>query len=67
MDALTFPLSNRLMVLTAPHAASTLMLELAARLSLTGELRVLEQLQKDVDEWWSWIDRYLVYQENLEI
>jgi len=42
MDALTFPLSNRLMVLTAPHAASTLMLELSARLSAAGELRVLD-------------------------
>ena len=41
MDALTFPLSNRLMVLTAPHAASTLMLELAARLfpGLAGALQ----------------------------
>ena len=42
MDALTFPLSNRLMVLTAPHAAGGLMLELAARLSGAGELRVLD-------------------------
>jgi len=42
MDALTLPLTNRLMVLTAPHAASQLMLELAARLSLNGELRVLD-------------------------
>ena len=42
MDALTFPLSNRLMVLTAPHAASMLMLELSARLSAVGELRVLD-------------------------
>ncbi len=42
MDALTLPLSNRLMVLTAPHAASKLKLELAARLSLNGELRVLD-------------------------
>ena len=42
MDALTFPLSNRLLVLTAPHAANTLMLELAARLSTAGELRVLD-------------------------
>jgi len=42
MDALTLPLANRLMVLTAPHAASKLMLELAARLSITGELRVLD-------------------------
>lgn len=29
--------------------------------------KMLEQLQKDVDEWWSWVDRYLVYQENLEM
>lgn len=42
MDALTFPLSKRLMVLTAPHAASKLMLELAARLSLAGKLCVLD-------------------------
>jgi hypothetical protein len=42
MDALTFPLSNCLMVLTAPHAASALMLELSARLSAAGELRVLD-------------------------
>ena len=42
MDALTLPLANRLMVLIAPHAASKLMLELAARLSITGELRVLD-------------------------
>jgi hypothetical protein len=42
MDALTFPLSNRLMVLTAPHAASALMLELSARLSAAGQLRVLD-------------------------
>ena len=42
MDALTFPLSNRLMVLTAPHAAGALMLELSARLSVAGELRVLD-------------------------
>ena len=42
MDALTLPLTNRLMALTAPHAASKLMLELAARLSLNGELRVLD-------------------------
>ena len=42
MDALTFPLSNRLMVLTAPHAAGALMLELSARLLAAGELRVLD-------------------------
>ena len=42
MDALTLPLSNRLLVLVAPHAAGTLMLELAARLSLNGTLRVLD-------------------------
>lgn len=42
MNTLTFPLSNRLMVLTAPHAASALMLELSARLSTVGELHVLD-------------------------
>lgn len=42
MDALTLPLSNRLLVLVAPHAAGTLMLELSARLALNGGLRVLD-------------------------
>ena len=42
MDALTLPLTNRLLVLVAPHAASALMLELAARLAVTGKLRVLD-------------------------
>jgi hypothetical protein len=42
MDVLTFPLSSRLMVLTAPHAASALMIELSARLSVAGGLRVLD-------------------------
>ena len=42
MDALTLPLANRLLVLVAPHAAAKLMLELAARLSLNGPLRVLD-------------------------
>ena len=42
MDALTLPLSNQLLVLTAPHAAVPMMLELSARLALTGELRVLD-------------------------
>jgi hypothetical protein len=42
MNALTLPLSNRLLLLVAPHAAGTLMLELAARLSLNGSLRVLD-------------------------
>ncbi len=42
MDALTLPLSNQLLVLTAPHAAVKLMLELSARLALSGELRVLD-------------------------
>ncbi len=27
---------------------------------------ILERLQQDVDVWWGWIDRFLVYQENLE-
>lgn len=42
MQALTLPLSNQLLVLTAPHAAAAMLLELAARLSLSGELRVLD-------------------------
>jgi len=42
MDALTFPLPRQLVVLTAPHAASKLMLEMAARLSTAGEVRVLD-------------------------
>jgi hypothetical protein len=42
MNALTLPLTNRLLVLTAPHAANDVMIELAARLSLAGELRVLD-------------------------
>lgn len=42
MNALTLPLSNRLLVLSAPHAAISMMLELSARLALSGELRVLD-------------------------
>ena len=42
MDALTLPLSNHLLLLVAPHAAGAVMLELAARLSLNGRLRVLD-------------------------
>jgi len=42
MNALTLPLANRMLVLIAPHAANTMMLELAARLVLAGELRVLD-------------------------
>ena len=42
MDALTLPLSNQIVLLSAPHAAAQLMLELAARLALSGELHVLD-------------------------
>lgn len=42
MDALTLPLTNQLLVLSAPHAAVPMMLELAARLALSGEVRVLD-------------------------
>ncbi len=42
MNELSLPLSNRLLVLTAPHAAAPMMLELAARLALSGGLRVLD-------------------------
>jgi hypothetical protein len=41
-QALSQPLSNRLMLVVAPHAAGSLMLELAARLSLGGAVRVLD-------------------------
>ena len=42
MDALTLPLNNQLLVLTAPHAAAPMMLELSARLAMTGDMRVLD-------------------------
>lgn len=42
MDALTLPLTNRMLLLVAPHAAAALMLELAARLAQSGPLRVLD-------------------------
>ena len=42
MQTLSLPLSNQLLVLTAPHAAASMLLELTARLSLSGELRVLD-------------------------
>ena len=42
MDALTLPLPNQILLLSAPHAAAQLMLELAARLALSGELHVLD-------------------------
>jgi len=42
MDTLALPLSNRLLVLVAPQAAETLMLELAARLALNGGLHVFD-------------------------
>ena len=42
MDAITLPLANQLRVLAAPHAAAPMMLELSARLALTGSLRVLD-------------------------
>jgi hypothetical protein len=39
---LVLPLSNHLMVVVAPQAGRTVMLELAARLALTGPLLVLD-------------------------
>ena len=40
--ALARPLGNQVMLVVAPHAANPLMLELAARLALEGEVRVLD-------------------------
>ena len=42
MDALTFPLSNQLLVVIAPHAARSRMLDLAAQLALRGAVRILD-------------------------
>ena len=28
---------------------------------------ILKALQADTDQWWSWIDRHLVYQEEAEL
>lgn len=41
-QALSLPLSNRMLLVVAPHAAGSMMLELAARLSLGGAVRVLD-------------------------
>lgn len=40
--ALARPLENQILLVVAPHAANTLMLELAARLANKGPLRVLD-------------------------
>ena len=42
MDALSLPLPNQIILLSAPRAAARLMLELSARLALSGELHVLD-------------------------
>ena len=42
MDALTFPLPNQLLVVVAPHAARSRMLDLAAQLALHGAVRILD-------------------------
>jgi hypothetical protein len=42
MDTLTFPLSNQLYLVVAPHAARSHMLDLAARLALRGSVRILD-------------------------
>ena len=42
MNTLSFPLSNQLVVVVAPHAAMPMMVEMAARLALNGSVRVLD-------------------------
>jgi len=42
MNTLSFPLSNQLVVVMAPHAAMPMMVEMAARLALNGSVRVLD-------------------------
>lgn len=42
MDALTFPLPNQLFLVVATHAARSHMLDLAARLALRGQVRILD-------------------------
>jgi len=42
MNTLSFPLSNQLVVVMAPHAAMPMMVEMAARLALNGAVRVLD-------------------------
>jgi hypothetical protein len=42
MNTLSFPLSNQLVVVVAPHAAMPMMVEIAARLALNGTVRVLD-------------------------
>lgn len=42
MNILSFPLSNQLVAVVAPHAAMPMMVEIAARLALNGAVRVLD-------------------------
>jgi hypothetical protein len=42
MDTLTFPLENQILLVVAPHAARSRMLDLIARLALRGAVRVLD-------------------------
>jgi hypothetical protein len=42
MDTLTFPLSNQILLVVAPQAARSHMLDLIARLALHGSVRVLD-------------------------
>ncbi len=42
MNTLSFPLSNQLVVVMAPHAAMPMMVEMSARLALNGSVRVLD-------------------------
>ncbi len=42
MNTLSFPLSNQFVVVVAPHAAMPMMVEMAARLALNGQVRVLD-------------------------
>ncbi len=42
MDTLTFPLPNQVLLIVAPHAARSHMLDLAARLALRGAVRILD-------------------------
>jgi hypothetical protein len=42
MDSLSIPLVNQIFLLVAPHAGKSMMLELAARMSVAGTLRVID-------------------------
>ena len=42
MDSLTFPFPNQLLVVIAPHAARSRMLDLVAQMALRGAVRILD-------------------------